>query len=176
MSPKPTGHAKRPFCSWEFFWILDRMVRFDWVPPSLSGWFLLSQPVTVSSWIPTFFCQLIRLKEPDIENDLFHQSVLTIGHTVVSDDGSRGQVTLIFSVSRNHQWDRHNESGVENGWFRSITSIGSDDRFVLPFLTAGSDDRFCSDEAETISAVSNLSASLSIWKILSRDSFSYSWR
>ena len=110
MSPEPTGHAKYPICSCEGSWAPDQTVGLDRVPTSLDGRFLLSEPVNVFSRIPTFSCQRIRLKEPGTENDRI-RSVPPTGSDdrsqssfpmMGSDDGSLGQISLIFSVVRNY--------------------------------------------------------------------------
>ena len=123
--------------------------------------------MNVFSRIPTFSCQRIRLKEPSIGNDRI-RSVPPIGSDdrsqssfpmMGSDDGSLGQISLIFSVIRNYQRNRRKESGVGNGRFRSVPSLGFDGRFASSLLMVGSDDRSYRDEAETIFVVRNLSAS-----------------
>ena len=125
MSPEPKGHAKYPICSCEGSWAPDQTVGLDRVPISLDGRFLLSEPVNVFSRIPTFSCQRIRLKEPGIRNDRI-RSVPPTGSDdrsqpsfpmMGSDDGSLGQISLIFSVIRNYRRNRLKESGVGNGRF-----------------------------------------------------------
>ena len=149
MSPEPTGRAKYPICSCEGFWAPDQTVGLDRVPTSLDGRFLLSEPVNVFSRIPTFSWQRIRLKEPGIRNDRI-RSVPPTGSDdrsqssfpmMGSDDGSLVQIPLIFSVIRKYQRNRLKESGVGNGRFRPIPSIGSYDRFVSSFSMVRSDDR-----------------------------------
>ena len=121
MSPEPTGHAKYPVCSYEGSWAPDQTVGRDRVPTSLDGGFLLSESVNVFSRIPTFSCQLMRLKEPGIENDRI-RSVPPTGSDdrsqssfpmMGSDDGSLGQISLIFSIIRNYQRNRRKESASE---------------------------------------------------------------